>query len=126
MENTPHPAPPDPAPPDPVPPPPAPPPLSAADKAGIVLSVLSGRETVAEAAGRRTHLSEQCLHEWRAAFLEGGLRGLQGTAAHRPPPRESQLEAEAAELKTALGEVCLELNVWQAIRTRLRRGPEPR
>ncbi len=100
--------------------------LSAEDKASIVLSVLSGRETVAEAAGRRTDISEQCLEDWREAFLEGGLRGLQGTAAHRPPPRESQLEADAAELKTALGEVCLELNVWQAIRTYLRRSPETR
>ncbi|MFZ3499143.1 transposase [Streptomyces sp. 5.8] len=106
--------------------PPVPPALSAEDKARLVLRVLSGHETVAEVAGRYTHLSEQCLQGWREAFLEGGLHGLQGTAAHRPPARESQLEAEAAELKTALGEVCLELNVWQAIRAHLRRSPEPR
>ncbi|MFD4547833.1 transposase [Streptomyces sp. NPDC058466] len=104
---------------------PVPPALTAEDKAGIVLNVLSGRETVAEAAGRHAHLSERSLLDWREAFIEGGLRELQGSAAHRPPPRERLLEAEAAELKSALGEVCLELNVWQALRTYPRRHPEP-
>ncbi|MEV6016649.1 MULTISPECIES: transposase [unclassified Streptomyces] len=104
---------------------PVPPALTAEEKAGIVLSVLSGRETVAEAAGRHAHLSERSLLDWREAFIEGGLRELQGSAARRPPPRASLLEAEAAELKSALGEVCLELNVWHALRTRPRRRPDP-
>ncbi|MEU4086537.1 transposase [Streptomyces aureus] len=94
------------------------------DKAGVVLSVLSGRETVGEAAGRHAHLSERSLLDWREAFIEGGLRELQGSAARRPPPRVTLLEAEAAELKSALGEVCLELNVWQALGACRQRYPE--
>ncbi|MFI2370950.1 helix-turn-helix domain-containing protein [Streptomyces sp. NPDC018833] len=97
--------------------------LSVEDKVGIVLSVISGRESVAEAAGRRT-VSEQAIEEWREAFIEGGLLGLQGADAHRPPLGESRLVAEMTELKTALGEVCLELNVWQALRKHRRRTPD--
>ncbi|MBT2365133.1 helix-turn-helix domain-containing protein [Streptomyces sp. ISL-10] len=98
--------------------------LSVEDKVSIVLSVISGRESVAEAAGRRTNISEQAIEDWREAFIEGGLLGLQGADAHRPPLRESRLVAEMTELKTALGEVCLELNVWQALRRHRRRTPD--
>ncbi|MFJ8072861.1 helix-turn-helix domain-containing protein [Streptomyces sp. NPDC096176] len=98
--------------------------LSVEDKVGIVLRVISGRESVAEAAGRRPGLSEQSVEDWREAFIEGGLLGLQGADAHRPPPRVSRLLAEMTELKTALGEACLELTVWQALKNHRRPKPD--
>jgi transposase-like protein len=98
--------------------------LSVDDRMNIVLGVISGRESVTEAAGRHTNISERSVEDWREAFIEGGLRGLQGAGAHRPPPREIRLVAEVTELKSALGEVCLELHVWQAIRKYWRRIPD--
>lgn len=43
------------------------------DKIRIVLSVLSGEMTIAEAA-RRNKVSEQSVSRWKAQFLESGLR----------------------------------------------------
>lgn len=98
--------------------------LSTDDRAAIVLSVLSGREVPAPLAGRRERVPEPVLEGWRETFVEGGLLGLQGTGGQRVPARESLLLAEVTELKTALGEVCLELNVWQAIGKYARRAPD--
>ena len=41
------------------------------DKLRVVLSVLRGELSVA-AAGRRAGVSEQTVHNWKKAFLEGG------------------------------------------------------
>ena len=81
-----------------------PPVIPAEVKARIVLSVLSGEVSIAEAA-RREKVSEQSIGRWKADFLEAGKSG--------PSTREQQLEAEVAELTQALGEAAVELRVWK-------------
>ena len=80
-------------------------------KTRVVLAVLSGEVSVAEAA-RKEQVSEQSIHRWKADFVEAGKVGL---AAGRsgPSTREQQLQAEVAELTQALGEAHLEVRVWK-------------
>ena len=52
-----------------------PPVLPAEEKARIVLSILAGEITVAEAA-RRVKVSEQSIGTWKRQFLEAGRAGL--------------------------------------------------
>lgn len=93
---------------------PRPPALPADDKLAIVLAVLSGKHTVAEAA-RRAEVSEQSILNWRKQFIEGGRSGLEGALANRASEREADLAAEVKRLKTVLGEVYLELNTWRKV-----------
>ena len=59
-------------------------------KLQVVLSVLPGELTAAEAA-RRGGVSEQTVHNWKRAFLEAGREGLvQGQ--RRRSSRELELE----------------------------------
>ncbi len=80
-------------------------------KVRIVLSVLAGEVSIAEAA-RRDQVSQQSINRWKAGFLEAGKTGL---AASKPGPstREQQLEAQVSELRQALGEATLEVQVWK-------------
>lgn len=80
-------------------------------KTRIVLSILAGEMTIAEAA-RREKVSEQSIGRWKADFLEAGKAGL---AAGRSgvSTREQQLEAEVTELTQALGEAAVEIRVWK-------------
>ena len=71
-------------------------------KLRIVLSVLQGEVTVAEAA-RREKFSEQAIGNWKRQFLEGGKAGIEAGKS-KPSTREQQLEDEVAEL-TALTEI---------------------
>ena len=87
-----------------------PPVFPAEEKTRIVLSILAGETTVAEAA-RRAKVSEQSVGTWKRAFLEAGRTGL--AARSGPSTREAQLEAEVADLTTALGEAAVELRVWK-------------
>ena len=80
-------------------------------KLQVVLSVLRGEVSVAEAA-RRAGVAEQTVHNWKNAFLEAGRAGLAGPQRRRSS-RELELEAENEELKAALGEVHVQLRVWQ-------------
>lgn len=80
-------------------------------KTRIVLSILAGEMTVAEAA-RQYKVSEQSVGAWRRQFLEAGKAGL-APAAAKSAPREAQLEREVEELKAALGEATVELRVWK-------------
>lgn len=82
------------------------------DKTRIVLSVLAGEMTVAEAA-RRSKVSETSVAKWKAQFLESGRAGLAAGGASRPSSREEALEAEVEELKAALGEAHVQLRVWK-------------
>lgn len=88
-----------------------PPVFPAEVKTRIVLSVLSGETTVAQAA-RKEQVSEQSIGRWKAEFLEGGKTAL---AAGRtgPSTREQQLQAEVEDLTQALGEAAVELRVWK-------------
>lgn len=52
-----------------------PPVIPAEKKLRIVLSVLAGEVTIAEAA-RREKISEQSIGRWKAEFLEAGKQGL--------------------------------------------------
>ena len=80
-------------------------------KLQVVLSVLRGEASVAEAA-RRAGVAEQTVHNWKNAFLEAGRAGLAGPQRRRSS-RELELEAENEELKAALGEAHVQLRVWQ-------------
>jgi len=87
----------------------SPPVIPAEKKVRIVLSVLAGEMSLAEAA-RREKLSEQSIGRWKAEFFEGGK------AAHvagrtGPSSRGEQLAAEVAELTQALGEAAVEVRV---------------
>ena len=78
-------------------------------KLRIVLSVLRGEVSAAEAA-RRNGVSEQSVHNWKRLFLDPGRKGLE-TGSRRRSSRELELEAENEELKAALGEAHVQLRV---------------
>lgn len=86
-----------------------PPVMPAAEKLKIVLGVLSGDQTIAEAA-RRAGVSEQSVGNWKRQFLEGGRTGLEGGMS-RNAQRERDLLSEITELKAALGEAYVQLRV---------------
>lgn len=91
----------------------SPPQVLVEDKLRIVLSVLAGEMTVAEAA-RRNKTSGTSVAAWKAQFLEGGKQGLASSASRSgPSTREAQLEAEIADLHAALGEAHVQLRVWK-------------
>lgn len=85
-------------------------------KVRIVLSILAGETSIAEAA-RSNRVSEQSISAWKKQFLDSGRAGLAPAAsvaaADRSRSREAQLEREVEELKAALGEATVELRVWK-------------
>jgi transposase len=81
-----------------------PPVIPVDDKQRIVLSVVSGEMTVAEAA-RRNKVSEQSIFRWKQQFLDAGRTGLvDGGRVSTENPWERMLLAEIEGLKAALGE----------------------
>ena len=88
-----------------------PPVIPVGKKTRIVLSILAGEMTIAEAA-RREKVSEQSIGRWKAEFLEAGKTAL-ATGRNGPTSREEQLEAEVVELTQALGEAAVEIRVWK-------------
>ncbi|WP_115685726.1 transposase [Corynebacterium senegalense] len=88
-----------------------PPVVAVEEKVRIVLSILAGEVTVAEAA-RRAKVSEQSVGNWKRQFLEGGRSGV-AAGKSKPSSREKQLEEEIADLTQALGEAHLEARVWK-------------
>ena len=91
-----------------------PPMFEVSEKQRIVLSVLGGECTVAEAA-RRNKCSETSIAKWRDQFVQGGLGALEAGAQRGPSAREAQLERELEHVTSALGEAHVELRL-------LRRG----
>jgi transposase len=85
--------------------------LPVEEKVRIVLAVLAGEPTVAQAA-RQSRVSEQSVANWTLQFIETGRAGL-AAGSGKPSSREQQLEAEVADLTTALGEAAVELRVWK-------------
>ena len=78
-------------------------------KLKIVLSVLSGEATQAEAA-RRHGVSETSIGKWKEQFLVGGRGGLEhGASVAKPTGREARLVEEIDDLTRALGEAHVEL-----------------
>lgn len=80
-------------------------------KTRIVLAILAGEVSIAEAA-RKEKVSEQSIGRWKAEFIEAGKTVLVAGRAG-PSSREEQLEAEVVELTQALGEAHVELRVWR-------------
>ena len=80
-------------------------------KTRIVLAILAGELSIAEAA-RKEKVSEQSIGRWKAEFLEAGRTALVAGRSG-PSSREEQLEAEVVELTQALGEAHVELRVWK-------------
>ncbi|MCI1831293.1 MAG: transposase [Actinomyces sp.] len=88
-----------------------PPTIPVEKKLRIVLSVLQGEISIAEAA-RREKVFEQSIGRWKLDFLEGGKTALTAGKSG-PSTREQQLKAEVAELTQALGEAHLQVRVWK-------------
>lgn len=89
-----------------------PPVCPAEEKIRIVLSILAGEMTIAQAA-RQAKVSETSVGKWKQQFLEAGRLGLAAGGSSRPTGREEQPAAEVAGLTTALGEAHVELWVWK-------------
>jgi transposase len=87
-----------------------PPMFKPVEKQRIVLSVLRGGCSVAEAA-RRNKCSETSVAKWRDQFLAGGMEAIEEGARRGPTGREAQLERELAEVTSALGEAHVELRL---------------
>lgn len=88
-----------------------PPSIPVEKKSRIVLSVIAGEQSIAEAA-RREKVSEQSISRWKADFLEAGKTAL-AAGKSGPSTREEQLEAEVTDLTQALGEAHVEIRVWK-------------
>src|SRR3712207_2787752 len=87
-----------------------PPKHSAETKMRIVLSVLRGESSIAEAA-RRNGVSETSIGKWKEQFLEAGKEGLEAKERRGPSGEEARLHAQVDELTRALGEAHVELRV---------------
>ncbi|MFJ4188903.1 helix-turn-helix domain-containing protein [Kitasatospora sp. NPDC089509] len=100
---------------------PRPPVIPANKKAEIILAILSGEMTAAEAA-RTLGVSGQAISNWKRCFLKAGCEGLESGTGQQTR-REAELMKEITVLKSALGDSYLQL---QAIRSRLRPAAAPR
>jgi len=89
-----------------------PPSRAAEDKVRIVLAVLRGEITVAQAA-RREGVSQTAIANWRDQFLDGGQQAVVAGGPAKPTSREQQLAAENEQLAAALGEAHMELRLWR-------------
>lgn len=85
--------------------------MSAEKKTLIVVSILRGEVTMADAA-RREGVSQTSIAKWRDRFLAGGQAAL-SAGSHGTSSRETRLVAEVEELTSALGEAHMELRLWR-------------
>ncbi|MEU6481150.1 helix-turn-helix domain-containing protein [Streptomyces sp. NPDC047017] len=102
-----------------------PPALPADKKLGLVMRVMSGELTAAEAA-REAGVSEQSVSNWRRQFIEGGRNGLAGDGGRdtEEVSRIAELAKENAMLKATIGELYMELRKYG--RSVIDRPPQPR
>ncbi|MFE9703344.1 helix-turn-helix domain-containing protein [Streptomyces sp. NPDC005930] len=91
---------------------PRPPALPPEQKVTIVLAVLAGETTAAEAA-RTAGVTDQAIYNWKRRFVTAGRNGLE-TGLDQASQRERQLLGEVAELKQALGDSYLQLRSIRA------------
>jgi transposase len=89
-----------------------PPAVPPEEKTRLVLAILAGEMTIAEAA-RRAKVSEQSVSKWKRQFIEAGRQGVTSGGSVGPGSRERQLLDELEEVKAALGEAHVELRVWK-------------
>lgn len=73
-----------------------PPVIPAEKKIRIVLSVLQGEVSIAEAA-RREKVSEQAIGNWKRQFLEGGKAGIEAGKS-KPTSREPRNAATSLQI----------------------------
>jgi transposase-like protein len=79
--------------------------LSAAERAQLVLQLLSKEEPAAQIA-RRAGVSEHTLYRWREEFISGGKARLAGRGVGTRQERQlERLKAELAERDQVIGEV---------------------
>ena len=88
-----------------------PPQVAPEKKVRIVMAVVAGEVSVAEAS-RKEGVSEASIHKWKNEFLDAGRQALT-TGRAASSSREAQLEAEVEDLTQALGEAAVELRVWK-------------
>ncbi len=89
------------------------PPLkSPEDKARVVVSILRGEVTIAEAA-RREGVSQTTIAKWRDRFLDGGQAAIAAGGRAGGSNQEQRLTAQIEELTSALGEAHMELRLWR-------------
>lgn len=102
-----------------------PPVLPVEKKLGLVVRVMSGELTAAEAA-REAGVSEQSVSNWRRQFIEGGRNGLAGEGGRHTEEasRMAELAKENAMLKTTIAELYMELRKYG--RSAALRPPQPR
>lgn len=79
-------------------------------KARVVLSVLRGEMTGAEAA-RRHGVSETSIGKWKEQFVAAGRAGLERAGPARALGEQARLEAHVEDLTHALGEAQVELRL---------------
>jgi transposase len=89
-----------------------PPMFSVAEKQRIVLSVLRGECSAAEAA-RRNKCSETSIAKWRDQFVQAGMSALEAGAQRGPSAREAQLQRELDGVMSALGEAHVRLRLLE-------------
>ncbi|OKH82907.1 hypothetical protein EB75_10945 [Mycobacterium sp. ST-F2] len=90
--------------------------IPAEEKTRLVLAVLAGEMTGAEAA-RRAGVSTTLVTKWKHQFLEAGAQRLQevpsGPAGAKGTPEQRRLLIENEQLKLALAEATVQLRIWQ-------------
>jgi transposase len=79
-------------------------------KARVVLGVLRGELSAAEAA-RRHGVSETSIGKWKEAFVAAGREGLVSRVDRRRSGEQARLAAQVDELTRALGEAHVELRL---------------
>jgi transposase len=89
-------------------------------KARIVLGVLRGEMSMAEAA-RRHGVSETSIGKWKDAFIRAGREGLEPKAAGPSGPAPA-LSAQVDELARARGEAHARQQTYPHIAPRCRRS----
>jgi len=83
-------------------------------KTQLVLEILKGKITVAEAA-RRYDLKPSEIQAW----LDEGIRGMENSLRARPRDIREQYEAKLKEAYAALGEAQLEIKVLKKVQSLL-------
>ena len=90
--------------------------VAAEEKTRLVLSVLAGEMTCAEAA-RRAGVSPGLVNRWRNQFLAAGAERLEevpsGPGKKAGTPEQRRLRMENEQLKLALAEATVQLRIWQ-------------
>jgi transposase len=79
-------------------------------KTRVVLGVLRGEMSAAEAA-RRHGVSETSIGKWKDAFIRAGREGLAAKVDGRASRADARVAAQVDELTRALGEAHVELRL---------------